>query len=105
MFSISQGVIDWFSALWDVLIAALNPINLIVSIASYVASLLPDSNPSLIDVVNGSVAALDTFVRFVGLADYVINLPIFLIVISIVTVAEASFNVIRLWRILRSFVT
>lgn len=105
MFSSMQGIIDWLSARWDDLLASLNPINLIVSIADYVASLLPAPDPRLTDVVNQAVAVLDTFVRFVGLADYVINLPIYLLVIGIIVVAETAFNVVRAWRILRSFVT
>lgn len=105
MFNPWQNVINWLSERLDAILAALNPINAIMAIAGYFASLLPEPDPRLLEIVNSAVSALDTVVKYISLADYVINLPVLLTVVGIILVAEAAFNIYRSWRIIRSAVT
>jgi hypothetical protein len=99
-----QPLVDWLSARFDELIATLNPVNLVMAMAVYFASWLPEPDPRLADVMNGAVTALSSVIKFISLADYVVNLPVLLIVVSIILVAESVFNIIRAWRLVRSFV-
>lgn len=105
MYNPIQDLIDWLSGRYDEFMVAINPITLITSLAAYVASFLPEPDPQLQVVVDQAIAALETVVTFISLFDYIINLPVLLTVIGIIFVAEAAFNIFRMWRMIRSFVT
>lgn len=99
-----QPLIDWLSQQFDRLINQLNPINIVMALAGYFASFLPDPDPRVTQIVNDAVSALGTFVKYIGLADYLLNLPVMLIVIGIILAAETLIGLIRAWRLIRSFV-
>jgi hypothetical protein len=100
-----QSVIDWLAERWQALMDILNPINIIISVAAYFASFLPEPDPRLSEIVDGAMSALVSVIRFVSLADYFVHLPLLLLAISIILIAELTFNIYRAWRIIRSAVT
>lgn len=100
-----QGIIDFLSKQFDALLAALNPLLVIISLAEYFASFLPLPDERMAVIAADALAAIDSVVRFIGLADYVINLPVLLVVVGIILVFETGLQVIRAWRLVRSFIT
>lgn len=105
MFDWVNDLLAFLSDRFSAVLASLNPINLIISIASAVAALLPAPNPDLQVVVDGAVAAIDGVVDWISLFDYFINLPVFLVVLGICLAIETALTVPRVWRFIRSFVT
>jgi hypothetical protein len=100
-----QGIIDFLVEQFDLLKAALNPLLVIISMAEYIASFLPLPDERMVGIVADALAAVDSIVRFIGLADYVINLPVLLVVVGIILTIETGLQLFRAWRMLRSFIT
>lgn len=100
-----QGIIDFLVNQFDLLRAALNPIIAITNLAAYIASFLPLPDERMALLVADALDAMDSVVRFIGLADYVINLPVLLVVVAIIITIETGLQVFRAWRTLRSFIT
>jgi hypothetical protein len=99
-----QPIIDWLSERWDILQRMLDPVIVIIRIALMLASYLPEPDSRLQPIIDDAVAALGTVVKYVSLADYIINLPVWLLVIAIIVGVETALTSIRMWRFLRSLV-
>lgn len=105
MFDWLPGFITWLGEQFSSILAALNPINLIISIASSVAAILPAPSPELQLIVDTGVSAVDAVVEWISLLDYFVNLPVLLTVLGIMLAVWVGFGVVRGWRLLRSFIT
>lgn len=104
MFDWIQVLIDWLATAFESLKVDLNPFTIINSIASYVASLLPLPDPQLLVILDQAVAVVGMVSYYISLADYVINLPVWLAVVGIILVIETAINVTRAWKFIRAFV-
>lgn len=107
--SIFQSVVDLVTQIRDTLydgfaslLNALNPLNMIILGAAWLAEHLP---PALEWSATEGLAVLEVGMYWFGFLDYFVNLPVLVAYFIIVITVELSSNIIRGWRILRSLIT
>lgn len=100
-----QPVLDWLQQQFDAILAALNPMNWIVSAAEQLAVYLPDPSPFVDTIATSIDDAVLLVGPFIGYFDYFINVPVLLAAVVFMLGVEITLGVFRVWRMARSLIT
>lgn len=66
---------------------------------------LPESDHGLQELTDQAVYGISVLGRWISLADYFYNLPVLLATLGVIALVESGLLVVRLWRLVRSFIT
>lgn len=97
-----QTVLNTIASFLQHILEVMSPFYWIEQAARYVVSFLPPPDPRVADLLTTTAVTLASFFDWIALADYFVNLSVFMMVISIMAMMETVLAVPRLCRFLRS---
>lgn len=99
-----NAVLAWFATQFHAVLDSLNPVLLVNSVAASVAAQLPAPSAGLADAISTATVALSAFLDYISFIDYFVDLPLLVSLVAIILTIESALALVRVWRLVRSFI-